>query len=52
MTFTLQVEEIEPWRATFLLKQMMDLNDVEDKCSSNQYRVPEEFLADVQQVIN
>lgn len=41
-------EEDESWRATFLLKQKIDLSDIEDKCNSNQYRVVDEYMADAQ----
>ena len=42
----------EPWRGSFLLKQQLTVSDIESKCSSNQYRILDEFRTDVQLLVH
>jgi len=48
----LHSESDEGWRATFLLKQQISMSDVDVKSSSCQYRVLDEFKADVQLIVH
>ena len=42
----------EKWRAKFLLKRQIDLEEVLVKCQTQQYRVVEEYKADVQNIVH
>jgi len=42
----------EKWRARFLLKRQIDLDEVAGKCSTSQYRILEEFKADIQNIVH
>ena len=42
----------EKWRAKFLLKRQIDLEEVMAKCQTQQYRVVEEYKADVQNIVH
>lgn len=42
----------EKWRAKFLLKRQIDLEEVLLKCQTQQYRVVEEYKADVQNIVH
>jgi len=42
----------EKWRAKFLLKRQIDLDEVYNKCVSIQYRTQEEFRSDVQNIVH
>ena len=45
-------EDDESWRAKFLLKEVMDFDLMDHKCSTNQYRILEEFRADAQLIVH
>jgi len=42
----------EKWRARFLLKRQIDLDEVAGKCATLQYRILEEFKADIQNIVH
>ena len=42
----------EKWRAKFLLKRHIDLDEVMAKCQTMQYRILEEFKADIQNIVH
>lgn len=42
----------EKWRAKFLLKRHIDLEEVMGKCRTAQYRILEEFKADIQNIVH
>ena len=42
----------EKWRAKFLLKRHIDLEEVLTKCKTYQYRILEEYKADVQNIVH
>lgn len=45
-------EDDETWRANFLLKQQISLEQMEQRCLSNQYRILDEFRADAQLIVH
>ena len=45
-------ENDDSWRVNFLLKQVMDFDEIAKKCSTNQYRIVDEFRADCQQIVH
>ena len=45
-------EREETWRASFLLKEQIDMPQVEQKCLTNQYRLLEEFKSDIQLIVH
>lgn len=42
----------EKWRAKFLLKRHIDLDEVIGKCGTYQYRVLDEYKADIQNIVH
>jgi len=42
----------EKWRAKFLLKRHIDLDEVMVKCQTSQYRILEEFKSDIQNIVH
>jgi len=42
----------EKWRAKFLLKRHIDLDEVMGKCVTAQYRILEEYKADIQNIVH
>jgi len=42
----------EKWRAKFLLKRHIDLEEVMGKCQTAQYRILEEYKADIQNIVH
>ena len=45
-------ENDDSWRVNFLLKEMMDFDEIAKKCSTNQYRIVDEFRADCQLIVH